>query len=408
MGSFLPGGNFYFQGDEGKLLQQEENITVLTPTLTKSFDPAKIGPNGTSTLTFTITNINSDPNQTGINFSDTLPAGLQIVAVASNTCGGTVSVSADGRTFTLTGGSLLGPNPNGSGKHSCQIVLRVKATGVCGTYPNNQKNFSNVQNLDISGINQQLEVSGCESGLIIRKNVEGAPAGFTGQFNFLVQCSTPSGFYQKAVTVNWPTPGFTTLNDVPAGSQCTVTEGPPPSPLPAGFNWSGLPIYSPAGGFVETDGKGGQVTVIDKMAPCEGAGQVKITKVVEGVPKDFAGVFEGTLQCWVSGKLTTYPVTLTAPNGLTTTVGNIPLGSSCTFKEALLPSFSDDMQWLPPDYSPTFGTVTLSGECCQEITVTNRAHQCCTPTKTPSDRVLPNPRGVTQRRLTPARRVRRP
>ena len=44
MGSFPAGGNFYFQGDETQFLQQEENIQVLTPTLTKSFEPSQIAP----------------------------------------------------------------------------------------------------------------------------------------------------------------------------------------------------------------------------------------------------------------------------------------------------------------------------------------------------------------------------
>ena len=515
VGSFLPGGNFYFQGDETQFLQQEENIQVLTPTLTKSFDPGQIAPNGTSTLTFNVTNTNSDPKQTGINFSDTLPPGLQIVSVIANGCsgnatistdghtitlhngqlvgpntdgsgkhtcqisvvvkavgdckvyenkkanfsevtnldvsninehldvvgcppgkpptlakfyepanipvngttnlaftitnssgdpkqtgiafsdtlppgiqivsvvssgcGGTVTISSDHQTVTLTGGQLVGSNSDGSGKHTCQIVVRVKATDRCGVYPNTERNFSDIKNLDVTGINAQLTVGGdCGGGgLTVQKDVKGGPAGFSGQFNFLVQCSTPNGFYQKAVTVNWPTPGFITLSDVPAGSQCVVTEGPPPGSLPANYNWAGLPAYSPNGGVVSVDPKG-HVTVTDTMSLCNETGQVTITKVVKGLPKNYIGVFQGTLQCWVSDKLVTYPVTLTSPNGLTTTIGNIPLGSACTFQETGQPPLTGGLVWNQPVYSPDFGTVTLTGECCQQITVTNEAHPCCT------------------------------
>jgi len=155
-GSFLPGGNFYFQGDEEHFLQQEENIQVLTPALTKSFSPGSIAPNGTATLSFTVTNTNSDPLQTGISFSDTLPTGLRVDSVVTNGCGGTATLSADSRTFSLAGGQLA------LGQHSCQITIVVRATGLCGIFPNNSSNFSSVLNLDVSAIDEQLEVAGCQ------------------------------------------------------------------------------------------------------------------------------------------------------------------------------------------------------------------------------------------------------
>ena len=43
-----------------------------------------IGPNGTSTLTFNITNSAGDPKPIGIAFSDTLPPGLQFASVIAN------------------------------------------------------------------------------------------------------------------------------------------------------------------------------------------------------------------------------------------------------------------------------------------------------------------------------------
>jgi hypothetical protein len=156
-----------------------------------------------------------------------------------------------------------------------------------------------------------------------------------------------------------------------------VTEGPPPGSLPANYNWDGLPAYSPNGGVVSIDPKG-HVTVTDTMSLCNQTGQVTITKVVKGLPKNYIGVFQGTLSCWVSNNLVTYPVTLNSPNGLTTTIGNIPLGSACTFQETGQPPLTGGLVWNQPVYSPDFGTVTLTGECCQQITVTNEAHPCCT------------------------------
>jgi uncharacterized repeat protein (TIGR01451 family) len=157
VGNFLPGGNFYFHGDPD-FLKDGENIDVLTPTLSKSFVPVQIAPNGTSTLTFNVTNTNSDPNQSGISFSDTLPAGLEVVSVVSAGCGGTVSISTDKRTITLTGGQLIN-------QHACSVIVKVKSTGTCGVYKNDKSNFSNVANLDVTSINQQLTVVGCQDHL---------------------------------------------------------------------------------------------------------------------------------------------------------------------------------------------------------------------------------------------------
>jgi hypothetical protein len=159
-----------------------------------------------------------------------------------------------------------------------------------------------------------------------------------------------------------------------------VTEGPEPSSLPAHYNWSGLPVYSANGGLVSIGPLGGHLTVTDTMSPCNDTGQVTITKIVNGLPKDYIGVFQGTLSCWVSNNLVTYPVTLTSPNGLTATVGDIPLGSVCTFQETGQPPLTGDLVWNQPIYSSEFGAVTLSGECCQQITVTNEARHCCTQT----------------------------
>src|SRR5207248_3746680 len=175
------------------------------PVLTKAFAPTTIGPNGTTVLTFTITNSSGDPSQS-VGFSDTLPAGLVVDGIMSKSCFGPVIFSSDNRTILWNGGQLA------FGQHACQIVIKVKGTGVCGTYKNIPTNFNNVANLNVSSASAQLEVAQCQSGLTLRKIVEGAPAGFQGKFPFLVQCTTPQGFYKNTVSVDWPTPGFIALN----------------------------------------------------------------------------------------------------------------------------------------------------------------------------------------------------
>src|SRR4051794_17344198 len=62
-----------------------------TPVIVKSFSPTAIGLNGTSTVTFTITNTIA---LAGVSFTDTLPAGLVVANPASvTTQAGTCTVA---------------------------------------------------------------------------------------------------------------------------------------------------------------------------------------------------------------------------------------------------------------------------------------------------------------------------
>ena len=94
------------------------------PTLTKLFGASSIQFNGTTSLTFTITNPNPSKTLTGVGFTDTLPSGLVVADTpnASNTCGSTFNPSAGDTTLSLSGGSVLGGQ-------SCTLSVNVKGTG---------------------------------------------------------------------------------------------------------------------------------------------------------------------------------------------------------------------------------------------------------------------------------------
>ncbi len=101
---------------------------VAPPTISKSFDAATIPLNGTSVLSFTITNNNSTTTLTGIGFTDTLPAGLTVASGTSSTCGGgTLTATAPG-TIALTGGSIAA---------SSTCVISVTVTGATAGVKNN-------------------------------------------------------------------------------------------------------------------------------------------------------------------------------------------------------------------------------------------------------------------------------
>src|SRR5262249_32853196 len=93
---------------------------VAPPTISKAFGAASISLNGTTTVTFTITNPASNTSaENGIAFSDTLTNGLQVASTpgVTNSCGGTVTAAANSTSISLTGGSIATPGA------TCTIVV---------------------------------------------------------------------------------------------------------------------------------------------------------------------------------------------------------------------------------------------------------------------------------------------
>jgi uncharacterized repeat protein (TIGR01451 family) len=113
-----------------------QTLTVTQASLNKAFAPATINLNGTSTLTFTLTNGAGNPAQSGINFTDTLPANVVIAAVpnVTTTCpsgtGAVTAVAASG-TVTVTGASI------NAAQAACTITVDVTSGVVGGPYTNN-------------------------------------------------------------------------------------------------------------------------------------------------------------------------------------------------------------------------------------------------------------------------------
>ena len=109
-----------------------DTLTALvTPDISKQFAPNPILVNGTSTLTFSITNPNPDNQLTNVAFSDTYPANLvnATPANASTTCtGGTVTAVDGGGTVSLSGATIAGGG-------SCSVQVDV-TSAVVGSYAN--------------------------------------------------------------------------------------------------------------------------------------------------------------------------------------------------------------------------------------------------------------------------------
>jgi uncharacterized repeat protein (TIGR01451 family) len=98
------------------------SITVVAPpTIAKSFTPATISVNGTSTLSFTITNPNATVALTGVGFTDTLPSGVFVSFPngRSGSCGGgTITAVSSSDQVSLAGATL-------AASASCTFSLHV-------------------------------------------------------------------------------------------------------------------------------------------------------------------------------------------------------------------------------------------------------------------------------------------
>ena len=103
------------------------SINVLTPAIivpvfSKAFGQPSIFMGGSTTLTFTITNLITTEGLTGVAFTDTLPGGLVVATPngLTSTCGGTTTATEGGSSISLSGGTV----PAGG---TCTISVNVLA-----------------------------------------------------------------------------------------------------------------------------------------------------------------------------------------------------------------------------------------------------------------------------------------
>ena len=124
--------------------------------MTKAFTPAIIGMNGTSTLTFTISNGTSAPLQSGLGFTDTYPVGVLNTGAAATSVGcGTPTITAAGTTGLITVSAVQ----VAAAPASCTISVPVTAAAA-GSYPNTSAG-------NITGLTGGLTANGLSSTLSV-------------------------------------------------------------------------------------------------------------------------------------------------------------------------------------------------------------------------------------------------
>ena len=202
------------------------SVVNSNPTLSKGFSPAIIGAGKSSTLTFFINNGNGNPAQSGLAFTDTLPAGLHLAGspIASQ-CGGTLSYStaSEPHKINFTGGSLA------SGSTGCSVSATVTAADP-GSYRNYRA--GNISNLAPTGT-PSLDASGVDATLTVQGT------------------SLTKAFAPAAVGLSRDSAMTFTINngaDNPAQSGIGFTET-----LPPGVLLSGTPVSPQCGGSVSYD-----------------------------------------------------------------------------------------------------------------------------------------------------------
>ena len=115
-------GDGNFNGSTGTL-SSPQVVNPEPPTIMKSFGTTTVPLNGTTSLSFAITNPVGNGSAPGIAFTDSLPSGLVVSTpnALSNTCGGTVTATSGAGSVSLTGGTLADGG-------SCNLSVNVTAT----------------------------------------------------------------------------------------------------------------------------------------------------------------------------------------------------------------------------------------------------------------------------------------
>jgi uncharacterized repeat protein (TIGR01451 family) len=161
------------------------NLTVATPpSITKAFGAATIPLNGTTSLTFSITNPNTSLALTGLAFTDNLPAGLVVATPSgiSNTCGGTATAVAGSGSVSLSAGTL-------AGSASCTVSVNVQ--GTTAGIKNNSVTITSTEAGTGNTSNASITVTG--PPVIIKSfGAASIPLNGTTSLSFTIQDNNPT------------------------------------------------------------------------------------------------------------------------------------------------------------------------------------------------------------------------
>jgi hypothetical protein len=153
---------------------------ILPPSISKLFGTNPILANGTSTLTFTITNPNQNDALSGVAFTDTFPAAPGAMTVAApltttNTCGGSLLDNLGGALAAGDAGIRLSAGAIAAGS-SCTVTVKVTAATL-GSYVNTSGAVSATTAGTGNTASDTLEVTNAHPQIALLKQVSNSPAG---------------------------------------------------------------------------------------------------------------------------------------------------------------------------------------------------------------------------------------
>ncbi|QTR49968.1 DUF5979 domain-containing protein [Candidatus Thiothrix anitrata] len=211
-----------------------------------------------------------------------------------------------------------------------------------------------------------LSVAAAPTGsLSVTKAVTGKPVGFTSpNFSVVVDCSVDS--FDQTLTV---ADGATaTINSIPTGTTCTVTEPTVPA-APAGYDY-GTPVITPSG--AQTIGNGTTIAVTVTNPLTLKLGSLQLGKSVSGQPAGFTSP-DYTLRVDCSDDSFDQDVLIKAAENKT--ISNIPHGTTCTVTEPTQPTPPAGYSYGTAVITPA--SVTIAGDSTVSVSVLNPLEGDC-------------------------------
>lgn len=203
------------EGGTGIVSNASVEVGMQPPTIAKAFGTGTIALNGTTSLTFTLTNpaANTIP-LTGVAFTDTFPAGVVIATPngLTNTCNGTPTATAGSGSVSLTGGTIAA---NGT----CTLVVNIAGTAN-GSVTNTTGHVSSAEGGTGSTASANLTIATPDFTVPATLTAITVKAGQSG--------TTHMAFAPNPVTASSTT--FTCSAGLPALANCSFA----PSSEPAG------------------------------------------------------------------------------------------------------------------------------------------------------------------------------
>jgi hypothetical protein len=195
--------------------------------------------------------------------------------------------------------------------------------------------------------------------LQISKVLDAGGSNFDTSTAFAIQYACDNG--GPAGTVSLPGGQSETIDDIPLGSSCAVSEPTLPA-APAGYTWGTSIAGSPSAPAAANETR--SVTVTNTLS--QGTGSLEITKTLDTGGSNFSTGTSFTIAYDCGGGASG---TVGLSGGSSTTISGIPGGSVCTVSEPSTPGAPAGYSWSVAIVGSPAGPITAG--VVQEVTVAN-------------------------------------